>query len=446
VKPFRVGLAGLIVAGLAVSCSTSEPDLAVVVGEAPERTSAAGTAKIYERVSVTLATDDTFDVTFEGETDFENGRTHLTGSVLGQPAEIVLDGTALYQRFEGLEGLTRGKPWLRIDVGESGGASLAGGMSSTLGGQPTDPAQGLRMLEGASGEVTTVGDERVRGVDTTHYRVPVDIEQAVSEAPPRAQPGLRRMLDRLGVEVLVEVWLDDDGLARRYRQVVGTTGANAPAGGGGGSEPAVKLPLAVETTVELYDFGSPVEIAVPPADEVADLSEILGDDESAPGPVDEPATNRLAGLIGGAPIGYAQEPDDVAGTGPLSLDQAVDYDGGADARQVLTSAGFVAGFQRKWLGRYGPIAATMYEFTDPAGAVAYGSRLLADSLGSAASSSTFVVAGLPSLQGFLLPHDDGPANLVHFTKDNYLVEMVGFGDEDVQEIVSDLAAETYDRL
>ena len=100
----------------------------------------------------------------------------------------------------------------------------------------------LSMLKDASTRVERLGEEEVRGVSTEHYRANLDKSRLGEDAP--EQPD----------EVVVEAWIDDEGLVRRLRVPLGD----------------------VETlTVELFDFGAKVEVEAPPADEIVSEDELV---------------------------------------------------------------------------------------------------------------------------------------------------------------------------
>ena len=62
----------------------------------------------------------------------------------------------------------------------------------------------------------------------------------------------------------VEVWIDGDNLVRRMRQSF--EGAQMDAG----------VQVDMTTTTELYDFGTTVNVEEPPADQVVDFQDVLG--------------------------------------------------------------------------------------------------------------------------------------------------------------------------
>ena len=111
----------------------------------------------------------------------------------------------------------------------------------------------------------------MRGVATTHYEATMDLARALEEAPAHQRARLEEMFEQLGggddladVEIPVDVWVDDDDLPRRLRmdmgQVLGAAGTRGE----------------MTMTMDLFDYGEPVDIEIPSADEVTPFSEALG--------------------------------------------------------------------------------------------------------------------------------------------------------------------------
>ena len=152
-------------------------------------------------------------------------------------AELVLDGSVLYVRLDGLRHAPPlATPWVSADL-ETVGAMLGDRLGELTEWAAEGPSRVLEQLR-AVGEVEELGSERVRGVETTRYRALV--------RPPGAPD------DRA---VPVDVWIDGDGLVRRLRAAHGTAAATV--------------------TVELYDFGADVAIEPPAPEQVTALDELL---------------------------------------------------------------------------------------------------------------------------------------------------------------------------
>ena len=198
----------------------------------------------------------------DGAFDTEAGRTALTldlggvDELLDEPVEIVVDGHVTYLRLPMLAPLIGDAGWLSAsaaDLGQVGGAlGLPGG--------GTDPTQILETLRGA-GDAHEVGPQVIRGVPTTRYDAKIDFEDALDGAPPGQRDRIEAQLDDLGAtldELPVSVWIDADGLARRFQIELG---------GAGGQ---------LTMVVELFDYGEPVHIVVPSPADVTPFSEVLG--------------------------------------------------------------------------------------------------------------------------------------------------------------------------
>lgn len=193
-------------------------------------------------------------VTVTGNGDFDNpgrkGTMHVDFSVggLGGSAEEVTSGSTIYLRSPLFaSSLPSGKTWMKIDLerlGASKGIDL-----SALGIQ--DPARTLAQLQ-AIGNVTKVGDESVKGVDTTHYRGRVDVSKVPAAARIKALATAK-----YGP---YDVWIGkDDGYVHRVKlsYALGTAGAARQ---------------AVALTMDLSDFGKQVAVTTPSAAESFDAT------------------------------------------------------------------------------------------------------------------------------------------------------------------------------
>jgi len=229
--------------------------------------------------------DAPFAVSGSGVYDTEADRTQLSldlsgiegflGGALGDAGgtfdvgalDAIKDGADVYVRGPVLTGeLPEGKSWVRFDAADF--ATDAGMGALSLAG--SDPRTLLELVRTASGEVETVGREDQRGVSTTHYRATLDPQKYERLVPPADREELLSLLGGLfgpsGLgEVPFDVWIDDEGYVRKAELAL--------------SDPQLgTTDEEVETTVslELYDYGEPVAIAVPPADEVVDSSALPG--------------------------------------------------------------------------------------------------------------------------------------------------------------------------
>jgi hypothetical protein len=271
------GLLGLtlLLALLPLACGGGEalsPEAAVA--EAATNSVEAGTSRVSLELTMTGIGDKPVTITGEGVQDSQQHRARFTfdlsevgelsggGVQLGE-IEFLLDGFTLYMNLPFLE--TAGlKPWVEIDLQTL--AQQAGfDLGSLRGLSQTDPTQVLQYLQAASDDIEEVGEEDVRGVGTTRYRMSIDLEKVAQQAPEEARAAIEELLAESGLETIpAEAWIDGDGLVRRIELAYE----------GMEFTPGQKGDMAVR--VELYDYGVEVEVQSPPADQVMPFQDLLG--------------------------------------------------------------------------------------------------------------------------------------------------------------------------
>jgi hypothetical protein len=289
----RVAWAGAAVAlsigGLA-ACSSSQDVTVAASGGGASGASAIERASVktvdVESVKLSLTVtasgvpgaNGTATVTADGAIDNASKRAQLTidlskaaaglpdmaGAALGAlgnggRVDVVTDGSDAYVNVGSLGsilGATSGKSWVKISSKEAADGAAAAVASGTE----------ILTLLGQAGDVTTVGTEQVRSVDTTHYRGTLDVAAALGQLPADEQGKIGDRLSQLGIDPTalsfpVDVWIGQDDLVRRVQ--LGVDGSKLPGGSTAGTTATV--------TLELYDFGVPVNVTVPPADQVFTL-------------------------------------------------------------------------------------------------------------------------------------------------------------------------------
>lgn len=246
---------------------------------APERAVDAGTLRFEMTIDLRDGSDDlTFGATGAVDTAAERLVMQIDmGSALGalgpasglpagidEPMEVIVDGTTTYLRIPFLAPLTGTSGWLSASADD-----LAdGGDVFDFGAGPVDPSQMLEVLRSVADDVETIGVEEVRGVPTTGYRAMLDIGAALEGSSAGEGEGAEGILgladaDDLG-PIPVEVWVDDDGLARRIRLDVAGLGSAMGALG------------EASITLDLFDYGEPVTIELPDPADVTPIAEALG--------------------------------------------------------------------------------------------------------------------------------------------------------------------------
>jgi hypothetical protein len=260
-------LLALVLALAASACGGTEPSTeqapqdAVVL--AASKTNDAGTYKADITGSVDVA-GQSIDMAGTGEFDGaqQRGNMSYTMSLNGQDMdmEMVFAYPAIYMHFPPeLAPLPGGKTWVKMDL-EKLGQQAGFDFGQIMQAGQSDPSQGLDFLRGATG-VQAVGDEDVRGVATTHYTGVVDL-QSLGAKSPELKAQVDQLVERSGISrVPIEVWIDDEGFVRRMKQSFEGNGT---------------LPMNMTMTTEFYDFGTDVSVEEPPADDVVDFSDLMG--------------------------------------------------------------------------------------------------------------------------------------------------------------------------
>jgi hypothetical protein len=224
------------------------------------------------RISFTATIDaGTVNGTFTGEGAFAGKKARMsfdlsefTNGQISGTTEAVFDDLVMYMRFpapiSNAFGLPGGKQWIKFDLAKLGreqGIDF-GALFNQFSG--SDPSRSLELLRGAQADFREIGEEKVRGVETTHYRGTVDFERLAEAAPPDERESYRRLLELSAqARIPVEVWIDGDGQTRRIRY-----------------EQEMRDGSSMKLAQEYYDFGAEVKVEAPPPNEVADFSELLG--------------------------------------------------------------------------------------------------------------------------------------------------------------------------
>jgi len=227
-------------------------DPIAAVRESVDKTRGAGTSRLKMVVNAT-AGGENVDITASGAFDYRKSVGELE---LTLPAGTGLDGGTIRQIITkkalymgGIPGLPEGK-WVKVSIDQ---LDVSGGSGLTS----NDPSAVLEMVRGASDDVTEVGEETVRGEKTTHYRGTLDIDKAVANAPAETRDQVKQYLKQAGTRsVPFDLFVDDEG---RLRKLVQQLEFDAPGGSG---------TVAMDLTLELFDYGVKVNVKEPAAADV----------------------------------------------------------------------------------------------------------------------------------------------------------------------------------
>ncbi|TPQ19761.1 hypothetical protein [Streptomyces sporangiiformans] len=159
-----------------------------------------------------------------------------------------------------------GKHWIRYAYDDL--TDLAGGSGAYLRDQMqnTTPNQSVKLLL-ASGDVKKVGEEKVRGQNTTHYSGTVDVADLAgrnSNLTKDQLADMKRQLEHAGVTTeTVDIWVnDDDLLVKKTEKGELATGS-------------------MSSTAYYSDYGVEVSAEEPPASDTADFKDLMRNQPAA---------------------------------------------------------------------------------------------------------------------------------------------------------------------
>lgn len=178
--------------------------------------------------------------------------------------EAITDGDVVYLQFPLFaKELPDGKTWIKGNARDFSQVDTSGlDQFGALSGM--DPRDVFGFLKAVSGSIEAVGSEEVRGVSTNHYRATLDpakLTELVPAEQRKSLGGVDEAARQAGLtELPLDVWIDAD---RRIRKLSIELDAKMP-----GSDES----LGASFVVELYDYGTPLALDLPPADQVVDAS------------------------------------------------------------------------------------------------------------------------------------------------------------------------------
>jgi hypothetical protein len=201
-----------------------------VVGQAPDLTLAAGTARI--RINAPAATA-------QGVVDLgtRTGRLTFSDLALGQAAQLVIAPGRSYAKASAQPAWT----------------PLTGTLPQAL--QGGDPFADIDLVRGTV-HILSDGGAEVDGASTIRYTLTVDPQQALETTPPARQAELRQALQGRTATFMTDVWIDSKLLIRRVQVSTDLRAITPPTRDD-------RMPIA--TDVDYLTFGVPVAPVTPPA-------------------------------------------------------------------------------------------------------------------------------------------------------------------------------------
>jgi len=174
----------------------------------------------------------------------------------GNMSMVLLDA-ALYIKLP--TELEPGKPWIKIDSSSNSELAKALGSMTEQMSKNADPRATLKEFE-KSGDITDTKEEEIDGKKTTHYTITVDVQKMADGQTDETMKTAMNEAIKAGLkDFMVDVWLDEEQLPVRIALDMPTP------------NPATGASTTVKTQIDYSNWGEPVDVTAPPAEEIAKL-------------------------------------------------------------------------------------------------------------------------------------------------------------------------------
>jgi hypothetical protein len=207
-------------------------------------------------------------ITGTGAFDYPDHRGTMTMTLpIGgtqRTEQAIYDGTTIYVNVGDLApGLPSGKQWISEDISkiESAGPALnAGGLDNGTFG---DPAAMLQQLKSIGGSVTSLGPTTYEGTAVTEYTatLPASVLQGeIGQLP----ASLQKDMSAVHIpDIKMDVYITSDNLLKAMHMPM--------------SFSVDGQSISMDMTMSFSNYGTPVTVTPPPADEVEPLGQFPGD-------------------------------------------------------------------------------------------------------------------------------------------------------------------------
>lgn len=346
------GLLALVVVLFASSCAGGDGSSIEALTAVPDRVEEAGSFRMRFEVRIGAPESGAEPQALgriDGALDKTTGRSTITFWDLSNDREVCRIRTDRDVAYLQVVGDTDGSGgWLRMATDGFGGSNEDA--PDDFGSFVEDAEGFIADLRKAGEDVEVVGSEELRGVTTTHYGFSLSPDDLDGGSGPF---GIAP--EDVGGPVEHDVWIDGDGFPRRI--LVGLEqGAPLPS-------PVLErleagdltTSLRTEFLLDLFDFGAPLEVEIPPDGEIepedapaATLATCMGrtfGEADAPGPSPRPPGDEARSLlfrVGRAANGIRAEHGPNEAITAVELGSRLVGDVTVVRREVVTEPGVVS--------------------------------------------------------------------------------------------------------
>jgi hypothetical protein len=257
-----VGVVLLLVVGGVVMFGGSQSASAEVVNAA---NSAIGSKTAHMTLNLTVTTRGvSVTGSGSGNIDFANNDGSLQFSIEAAGTQItakeIFIGGVIYENIPSLASIT-GKPWLSVDLSSLEHASDGNPSGDGVG---NNPAAVLRILAQQGNTVVSLGPSTVDGVAVNGYLVKENAAAIMQRVRSAQLPSwMQQVLSQLQVaNARLTVYIDGSGMLRSMDM----SATESVAGSGS---------VATNVAMDFSDYGAPLSVSPPPADQVESFQQFL---------------------------------------------------------------------------------------------------------------------------------------------------------------------------
>lgn len=202
--------------------------------------------------------------------DGANTKFSMTSTAAGETTEMRMVDKVMYIKLPAAQQQQMGtdKAWAKISADGTDPISQAMGSAMSQSAEQSDPSKILDQIS-KTGRIISSDQTELNGEQVNHYKVELDVAKAIDQftgqVPESARAQLTDKLKGKDVKLPAELWLNKDNLP--VQVTMDQTAMLKALGMPGGTES--------KFTMKYTDWGTQVDVAAPPAEQVVDLGELM---------------------------------------------------------------------------------------------------------------------------------------------------------------------------
>ncbi|WP_410670438.1 hypothetical protein [Amycolatopsis sp. cmx-4-68] len=203
-------------------------------------------------------------------TDGADTKFSMTSTAAGQTTEMRMVDRVMYIKLPAEQQKQMGtdKAWAKISADGTDPISQAMGSALSQSAEQSDPSKILEQVA-KTGRIISSDQTELNGEQVNHYKVELDVTKALDQftgqIPAAARDKVAEAFKGKDVKIPAELWLNKDNLPVQI--MMDQTAMMKALGMPGGTES--------KFTMKYTDWGTQVDVAAPPAEQVVDLGELM---------------------------------------------------------------------------------------------------------------------------------------------------------------------------